>query len=139
MKNISILGKKVKLDPHLPYLSIGDIGSNHGGSVRGSYDNPQIRLQRNSQKVKDLEDLLIFSIGLEVDLQDVVTLLRTGAYDNDTTITLREQEREQYLNTVALYVLALETIANLFQEHHQDTWAEERKQYAADVKQEFKL
>lgn len=77
--------------------------------------------------MKDLESLLILRIEIEVNLGDVITLVRTGEYTGTTT--LLDGEREQYMNTIALYVRALETIADLYPEHHQHKKATEMMEY----------
>lgn len=137
MKKISFWGKEIEYDSQQSYLSIGDIGSTHGGAVRGKYDNPHLRLEKDAKVVKDLESLLILHIEIQIDLWDVITIVRTG--DCAGITTLLDGEREQYMNTIALYVRALETITDLYEENNLQKKATEIRGNIAEIKKEFQL
>ncbi len=134
MREIRFFGTPVEYDPTLQYLSIGVVGSGHGGEVRGKYSNPYWRLALAGKRVHDFQGLVGVALEVETELGNITCLLHDGTRQVDAlAVKLAESERQSYRNTGGLYIRALETFATLFDQ------SQEHKRHARGCREAVEL
>ena len=101
MPNLRINGNTIRYETKLPYMSIGVVGSSHGGEVYDTYPlTPNHRLGYQSRRRhKDF-----FAIELAEELRLTEEFLRTGFYHGDNGVKhLTEADKPAFKRTVKLY------------------------------------